>query len=56
MQPCVLQVVMATRHQIAEGRKHRRGHGAQTQTGRAAEGGGEEESGRQQTMDAQVLH
>lgn len=35
---------MATRHQVAEGGEHRRGHGAQTQAGGAAERGGEAES------------
>ena len=39
------QAVMATRHQVAEGGKHGRGHGAQTPAGGATEGGGEAEGG-----------
>lgn len=51
-----LQAFVAACDQGPEGRKHRRGHGAQTPTGGAAAGRGEAESGRQQTLDAQVLH
>ncbi|CAI5691098.1 unnamed protein product [Oreochromis niloticus] len=39
-----IQAVVAKRHQVAEGREHRRGHGAQTQTGGVSERGGEAES------------
>lgn len=40
-----LQEAVEARHQIAEGREHRRGHGAQTWPGGATAGGGEAESG-----------
>lgn len=39
------QEVMEARHQISEGRGHRRRHGAQTSPGGASAGGGEAESG-----------
>lgn len=39
------QEAVEARHQIPEGREHRRGHGAQTPAGGATAGGGEAESG-----------
>lgn len=39
------QEAVEARHQISEGREHRRGHGAQTSPGGATAGGGEAESG-----------
>lgn len=38
------QEAVGARHQISEGREHRRGHGAQTSPGGATAGGGEAES------------
>uniref|UniRef100_A0A8D3BEC7 Oxysterol-binding protein n=1 Tax=Scophthalmus maximus TaxID=52904 RepID=A0A8D3BEC7_SCOMX len=51
-----IQAAVATRHQVAEGRKHRRGHGAQAPAGGATARRGEAEGRRQQTLDAEILH